>query len=227
MRRLIIATCLTLGLTVSCATPEPVKSPRPLHPVYRGERPPVPTVHRHPQLTPYQRYAKPTRFDPAWYPKGRGISPRWTYIVLHHSATDSGGARTFDKHHRQQNGWDELGYHFVIGNGTETPDGYVEVGSRWHKQKHGAHCKTPNNYFNEHGIGICLVGDFTRTRPTRRQIESLKHLLRFLSNRCSIPPYRVTTHRAVKGTTQCPGHNFPLAALRNSMIAPGSVAYGR
>ena len=30
----------------------------------------------------------------------------------------------------QAKGWDELGYHFVIGNGTDTRDGQVEVGSR-------------------------------------------------------------------------------------------------
>jgi len=99
--------------------------------------------------------------------------------VVHHSATATGGAVAFDKYHREVNGWDELGYDFVIGNGTDTPDGYVEVGSRWRKQKTGAHCKTADNYFNEHGIGICLVGDFTRTSPTPRQMASLVRLTRF------------------------------------------------
>ena len=67
--------------------------------------------------------------------------------------------------HRRDNQWDELGYHFVIGNGTHTGDGQVEVGSRWGKQKHGAHCKTPDNYYNDHGIGICLVGNFENSNP--------------------------------------------------------------
>ncbi|UCC29996.1 MAG: N-acetylmuramoyl-L-alanine amidase [Phycisphaerales bacterium] len=137
--------------------------------------------------------------------------------MLHHSATTVGGARTFDKHHRSRNGWDELGYHFVIGNGTDTPDGYVEVGSRWHKQKHGAHCKTPSNYYNEHGIGICLVGNFNKIRPTARQLRSLEQLLRFLSHTCRIPPSRVTTHKAVTGKTQCPGRRFPMAAVRQAL----------
>ena len=41
---------------------------------------------------------------------------QWRYVVLHHSATDSGSAAEFDKLHRRR-GWDELGYHFVITNG--------------------------------------------------------------------------------------------------------------
>jgi N-acetyl-anhydromuramyl-L-alanine amidase AmpD len=153
----------------------------------------------------------------AWFPQGRPISPRWTHVVVHHSATAAGGARRFDSYHRHGNGWDELGYHFVIGNGTDTPDGYVEVGSRWHKQKHGAHCKTPDNYFNDHGVGICLVGDFTRSRPTPRQMESLARLVKFLGDQCGIPPGRVTTHHAVKHSTQCPGRFFEMQALQRRM----------
>jgi hypothetical protein len=146
--------------------------------------------------------------------------------VIHHSATPVGSARAFDQHHRAK-GWDELGYHFVIGNGTQTPDGLVEAGSRWHKQKHGAHCKTPGNYFNEHGIGICLVGDFTGSRPTRRQLTSLYHLIRFLTRTCGIPPDRVTTHREVTRKTACPGPNFPLYALRRAIqpTSPLAAAY--
>ena len=148
-----------------------------------------------------------------WNPDARELSPRWTCVVIHHSATKAGGAKLFDKHHRNK-GWDGLGYHFVIGNGTDTPDGEVEIGPRWHLQKHGAHCKTSTNYFNEHGIGICLVGDFTRNRPTRRQMASLHRLVTFLARACGISPARVTTHRAVTGKTACPGAKFPLRSFK-------------
>ena len=161
-----------------------------------------------------------------WMPRSGRISRRWTTIVIHHSGTARGGAKVFDRYHRKENGWDELGYHFVIGNGTYTPDGFVEVGSRWHKQKHGAHCKTPTNYYNEHGIGICLVGNFERTRPTPRQLASLNHLVSFLSDACAIPLNRVTTHGAINERTRCPGRNFDLVALRRSLGAP-SLASSR
>jgi N-acetylmuramoyl-L-alanine amidase len=155
----------------------------------------------------------------SWYPAGRAISPRWKSIVIHHSATSTGGAASFDKGHRSK-GWDELGYHFVIGNGTDTPDGAIEVGPRWHKQKHGAHCKTPSNFYNEHGIGICLVGDFTKTQPTRSQMASLERLLRFLCYSCNLAPDRITTHGAVSGKTQCPGHRFSLAPIKRALSYP-------
>ena len=54
---------------------------------------------------------------------------KWLYIVIHHSATPAGSAAQFDRSHRQK-GWDELGYHFVIGNGTGSRDGQIEVGPR-------------------------------------------------------------------------------------------------
>ncbi|MBN1345062.1 MAG: N-acetylmuramoyl-L-alanine amidase [Phycisphaerae bacterium] len=153
--------------------------------------------------------------EPGWVPPG-GFSKRWTCIVIHHSATGSGCASEFH-HAHQARGWDELGYHFVIGNGTGSGNGQIEVGPRWYKQKHGAHCKTAENYHNEHGIGICLVGDFERTRPTARQIASLNKLLRFLMANCSISADRVIGHREAPGAqTACPGQNVSMARIRST-----------
>jgi N-acetyl-anhydromuramyl-L-alanine amidase AmpD len=145
--------------------------------------------------------------------------------VIHHSATDTGGAARFDSAHRGR-GWDELGYHFVIGNGTDSADGAVEVGSRWDKQKHGAHCKTSGNFYNDHGIGICLVGNFQYSRPTSAQMASLAELVRFLMSACGIPLDRVYTHGGITGKTACPGRNFSLAELKAKLSA-FSVAGGR
>jgi hypothetical protein len=138
----------------------------------------------------------------------------WEAIVVHHSASDIGSAGIFDSAHRAR-GWDELGYHFVIGNGSSTPDGYVEVGSRWLKQKHGAHCKTPSNYYNDYGIGICLVGDFDSARPTAAQMQALRRLMSFLVLRYHISPNRIYGHGEVRGTsTHCPGRYFPMDQVR-------------
>jgi N-acetyl-anhydromuramyl-L-alanine amidase AmpD len=120
-----------------------------------------------------------------------------------------------------------LGYHFVIGNGTETPDGAIEAGVRWHQQKHGAHCKTPGNYFNDHGIGICLVGDFTKSRPTKKQLRALDELVVFLSRSCSIPADRVTTHGHINHKTKCPGKYFALEPVRRHLAqGPASRTSG-
>src|SRR2546423_1565105 len=123
----------------------------------------------------------------------------WKWIVIHHSATHSGGAATFDRMHREK-GWDELGYHFVVGNGTDTRNGQIEVGPRWGKQKWGAHAKTADNRYNDFGIGICLVGNFDVDRPTDDQMKSLSKLVAYLMKTYHIPPDRVLGHGDTKPT---------------------------
>jgi hypothetical protein len=145
-----------------------------------------------------------------WTPKGRP-NP-WKWIVIHHSATPTGGAKAFDRMHKQK-GWDELGYHFVVGNGTDTADGLVEVGPRWPKQKWGAHAKTPDNRYNNYGIGICLVGNFDKERPTQAQVQSLARLVAHLMKTYKIPADRIIGHGETKAT-ECPGKNVHLADIR-------------
>ncbi len=145
----------------------------------------------------------PTGIPAEWTPKA--LARPWRWIVIHHSATDSGSAATFDTWHRAR-GWDELGYHFVINNGRGGTDGAIEVGPRWRKQKWGAHCKTPSNRYNDYGIGICLVGDFNKARPTAAQLKSLRKLVTFLSDCYHIHPASILGHRDAPGTnTACPG----------------------
>jgi hypothetical protein len=149
----------------------------------------------------------------SWVPV---VSPRpWKWIVIHHSATPAGNAAVFDKMHRDK-GWDELGYHFVIGNGTQSGDGQIEVGPRWPKQKWGAHAKTPNNEFNERGIGICLVGNFDVERPTPAQVRSLTRLVAYLMKTYNISARDVIGHGETKAT-DCPGRYMNVAAVRRAV----------
>jgi N-acetylmuramoyl-L-alanine amidase len=148
----------------------------------------------------------------------------WRYIVIHHSATESGSAAAFDKEHRQVRHWDGLGYDFVINNGNGGPDGLVEVGYRWRDQKPGAHAG-PNSPRNRDGIGICLVGDFTKTRPTAAQMRALSRLCNFLSSYCGIPRENFLLHGDVRQTA-CPGPYFPrdfLAPLGSGRSVSGGA----
>ena len=153
-----------------------------------------------------------------WLPPSR-VEKKWTAIVIHHSATENGSAAIFDKWHRENKYWEGVGYDFVIGNGTNSSDGAVEVTFRWRKQLTGAHCKTPNNWANEKAAGICLVGNFNRTVPTRRQMQSLVKLVRFLQNRYRIPKSRVYGHKTTPGArvTDCPGKRFSMARLKSML----------
>lgn len=208
---LFIATCVLAG----CAQPSALISTVP-PPDLNGPKvtaPPAPTYARStppPKALPSNPPAAVGGVPRGWAPAG--AARPWRWIVIHHSATPSGGASAFDRMHRAK-GWDELGYHWVIGNGTDTPDGQIEIGSRWSKQKWGAHAKTPDNRFNDYGIGICLVGNFDKDRPTAAQMRSLARLVAYLMKTYQITPDRVIGHGDTK-PTDCPGHHMSVASVR-------------
>lgn len=134
---------------------------------------------------------------------------RWKHIVIHHSAMRSGSAREMDAYHRQErhmtNG---LAYHFVIGNGRGMRDGEVAVGGRWVGQWAGGHLCS--EALNQVSLGICLVGDFEKDRPTTAQLRSLTLLVDALRKRCGVTADHVTTHQRISPVyTLCPGRNFP------------------
>jgi len=164
------------------------------------------------------------RYSRGWIPPGRLEDRRkWHGIVIHHSAVAYGDAAHENKYHKSL-GWNGLGYHFVINNGVYKNgygrrDGRVEVGYRWRKQETGSHCR-PNgdhaNYWNKHTIGICLIGNFEKTRPTSRQMKSLVELVSFLQKRYNIPKSRIKAHGDIKAT-KCPGRNFSMAGFKQRL----------
>ena len=175
------------------------------------------------QPTPRPHDAPMTGVEPGWMPRG-GISDRWRYIVVHHSADDRSTPQGMADWHVKGRGWDALGYHFVIGNGVGYGDGQVYIGERWPKQMHGAHCKTPSNDYNDHGIGICLIGDLDRHPPSAKQVRSLARLLAFLSNQAGIPKSHILTHGGVTHKTKCPGKYFSLQNVIKQMPTPTVTA---
>ncbi|HEY0369142.1 MAG TPA: N-acetylmuramoyl-L-alanine amidase [Chthoniobacterales bacterium] len=135
---------------------------------------------------------------------------RWKFIIVHNSGTNQGNARAFDYYHRHvrrmKNG---LAYHFVVGNGSSSGDGQIEIGDRWRRQINGGHVHS--DYLNNISLGICLVGDFNRTQPTPTQLAATEELIKYLRQRCGggIP---VRPHRAMnppQWATDCPGDSFP------------------
>lgn len=146
----------------------------------------------------------------------------WQYIVMHHSAGASGSYEAIDRAHREQMGTAGCGYHFVIGNGSQSPDGQIEVTSRWSEQRAGAHARDARTpAVNEYGIGICLVGNLDQEPPTPRQIEAARILVSYLRERYAIPSERTGSHaQLAQNPTACPGKHFPAeAVLGNRKLA--------
>lgn len=136
----------------------------------------------------------------------------WKRIVVHHSAIKYGNATVYDRAHRKRGMQNGLAYHFVIGNGIDSGDGEIEVGPRWKKQLLGGHVK--NYGINLTAIGICLVGNFQVTHPTKRQLNAFIQLMDWLRGEVAPGAKQFAGHRDLKGEqTICPGKNFPLAAM--------------
>ena len=133
---------------------------------------------------------------------------RWQYIIIHHSATDEGDVCFLNRLHRRR-GWCGIGYDFVIDNGTKgKQDGGIEASERWLKQENGAHCRASE--MNYKGIGICLVGNFSKERVSEKQLDSLIYLVNILTKYYRIPMSHIMGHGQVKGArTECPGKYFP------------------
>jgi hypothetical protein len=152
-------------------------------------------------------------------------NPSFKLIVLHHSATHGGSAAAFERNHRTRLGG--LAYHFIIGNGSGTPDGVVEVGYRWRDQIPGPHTK--NQDVNLESIAICLVGDLETGAPSKKQMTALLDLLEKLCREGRIPAERIRSHREVDNETLCPGRGLPIQGIREAVARrlPGIVAQPR
>ena len=144
----------------------------------------------------------------------------WEYIVVHHSGTSGGNAKIFDYYHSEQRGMENgMAYHFVIGNGSDSGDGQIEVGRRWLKQLQGGHLASES--LNEISIGICLVGDFSRSRLGPRQTAALIELVQYLRQTMPDRTLKFRLHREINTRpTECPGRLFPAPAIHEILDQP-------
>jgi hypothetical protein len=147
---------------------------------------------------------------------------RWRYIVIHNSGTRQGNAKAFDYYHlrirKMKNG---LAYHFVVGNGSSSGDGQIEIGNRWTRQINGGHVHS--DYLNNIALGICLVGDFNRDVPTQRQLNATAELVRYLRNRVGKIDRQeaiLKAHREInppRWATDCPGDRWKNEDLHRAL----------
>ncbi len=146
----------------------------------------------------------------------------WKAIVIHHSGSPGGSPESLDRLHRSW-GFASLGYHFVVGNGIDFGDGAIHTGPRWSRQEPGAHVanrpagtQPDAAWFNQHAIGICLVGNGERRSFTDSQITRLGELVADLQREFGIPDSQVFLHSDLSEVAS-PGRFFPAAAFESSL----------
>lgn len=206
--------CWSGGCTRSSVVPPAASIPSP-------SRPYAPGI---PQYTPRLTPTPPAVGANPWKPTTAARA--WKYIVIHHTATSNGSVESIHEAHLKKkdkagNPWLGIGYHFVIGNGNGMPDGAIEPTFRWKQQMHGAHAGSDNPDYNQHGIGVCLVGNFDEKPPTEAQRRAVKLLVQTLKADYRIAGRSVIGHREIR-STECPGKLFPMSEVAADDPYPGS-----
>lgn len=141
----------------------------------------------------------------------------WRAIVIHDSGSLHGSAGTLNELH-QRLGRDGLGYDFVIDNGNGGDDGLIEVGFRWAHQLQGAYVQGKGaDWFNNHAIGICVIGNTSHKSLTQAQLHRLVWLVQQLQDRFNIPRNAVFVDLGAHHGTQ-PGR-FPHAWFRQQLLS--------
>ncbi|MEM1217701.1 MAG: N-acetylmuramoyl-L-alanine amidase [Bacteroidota bacterium] len=200
------------------------------NPGYSDQNPSPNVVHSNRDFCPCPQPGFAARLD--WCPDGScPMDPtpfftEVTHLIVHHSAGVNSSSdwaavvRSIWNFHVNSNGWDDIGYNWLIdANGVI----YQGRGDNWQ----GAHfCGT-----NGGTMGVCMLGTYTDILPTPNAQTSLKELLAWKCCQESIDPLDFSFHGSsglslfhISGhrdgcATACPGDTFypTLEAMRDSV----------
>ena len=116
-------------------------------------------------------------------PKPNPSITQLQHAVIHHSAGGNGNTnyvglvRNYYVQHTQVNGWDDIGYNYLIAqNGTVFIGRDRQNLSVPYYNIQGAHFCAKN----ANTAGICMIGDFTNLIPTDTSLSSLTTLLAYM-----------------------------------------------
>jgi hypothetical protein len=169
-------------------------------------------------LRPLVAAAGPSSIEAIFQTRAPLDRSRWKSIVIHASGSPVGSPGTISAEHKAMR-LSGLGYQFVIGNGRGMDDGELHVGYRWLDQLPGAHAAGPRaDWYNEHSIGICLVGNGERQGFTDAQVRRLVQVTAALARQLGIPKDSIVLHSDLARTDD-PGRFFPAAAFREGLAA--------
>jgi LysM repeat protein len=146
-------------------------------------------------------------------PNYRAMATDWDYttVVIHHSGNSGEkDPLKIEEKHMEDNGWDDVGYHYLI-----VPSGVIYEGRPL--QYKGSHVEQANTQ----KIGILVMGDFESNwwddddEPTHAQISSAVALILTLKGEFRTLA-KLGGHRDYKAGTECPGDIMyvQLGALR-------------
>lgn len=157
------------------------------------------------------------------------VGQKWRKITVHHSAEIPGftlnghydnsvaALRKIQRYHIHENGWGDIGYHYLIDDSGRVFEGRSD---RWQ----GAHAGGDANVGN---LGICLLGDFRGHQPSPAALDSLRRLIDEYRSTNDIPRDQVVGHKDIKNT-ECPGKHLAswVRAYSGGQLAASSPLIG-
>lgn len=127
-------------------------------------------------------------------------------ITVHHDGLPPATFRNSDeiasriemirRSHVEARGWADIGYHYIVD-----PTGRIWEGRNEFKQ--GAHVKDQN----ENNLGILVLGNFERQRPTSAACASVDRIISAKMAQHRVRITSVRTHREL-APTECPGESL-------------------
>lgn len=151
---------------------------------------------------------KPTILDP---PIAKPVSTIVKHVVVHHSATSIlntsyyNVVRNIYVYHTQSNGWDDIGYNYLIA-----PNGDIFEGRDAQKVDdtdniRGAHMCNKN----DSTMAICLLGDYTNISPSTEMLSSLYKLTAWKLEKEGLDPFGKSLHSIGPNIAELPSTLLP------------------
>ena len=161
-------------------------------------------------------------------PQRSDLKDSWSTIVIHDSGFYFDDAEDIARRHIA-GGLQDIGYHFVIGNGNGSlSDGQIFVSNRWDLQLAGAHVASRTgadpadaDEINRVAVGICLVGNGEQSTFTPSQTQALANLVTSLQSRLNIEDGAVHLHSDLSDV-RSPGRFFPAAKFEAHLAGTGN-----
>lgn len=135
------------------------------------------------------------------------------YIIIHHSQRQLDFPFFMKLRHKYFRKWKDIGYHYLIGNNRLfTKDGKLYTGRS--EAFEGAHAIG----HNDSSLGICLIGNFDKSPPSEKQLNTLHSLLEEKTKQYNIPIENTLGHNELPGVTKsCPGQFTDMNEIRNRL----------
>ena len=156
-------------------------------------------------------------------PKELPVATTVKHIIVHHAAGSNTATNYTDVvrniyvYHTESNGWNDVGYNFLIAQDGTVYEGRDGQGKMDGDNVLGAHFCSQNTGT----MGLCLLGDYMTAQPASNAISSLEKLIAWKMKKENLDPLgkalhtasskvlmNISGHRDGSCSTDCPGDNL-------------------